>query len=153
MSLRNIVSDTLKHYVWPPQTHCLTISNMLFDNFNIYVLCTKGVCFDIRNLLSDNYRCTRILGVFCPSDFRNDFRGHSRDSKRPENWLVFYVGRITFFYYRLQYVSFVEYKSGWNPSEKFSLILRIMEYFSRSAMLSNPIRSWIFESACSEYRN
>ena len=24
----------------------------------------------------------QILGVFCPFDFKNDFRGHSRDTKR-----------------------------------------------------------------------
>jgi len=36
----------------------------------------------LTNWLSGDCRCMRILGVFCPSDFGNDFRGHSRDSKR-----------------------------------------------------------------------
>ena len=80
--LQNTVSDCPKHYVWHPQTVCLTLSNMLFDNFNTCFSCTKDMCLLITNWLSVCCGCTRNTRVFCPSDFRNDFRGHSRDSKR-----------------------------------------------------------------------
>ena len=80
--LQNTVSDCPKHYVLLPQTVCLTLSNMLFDNFNTYVFCTHGACFEITDWLSERCRHMQILGIFCPNDFQNGFRGHSRDSKR-----------------------------------------------------------------------
>ena len=82
--------DTPKHYVWPPQTHCLTISNKLFDNFNTSLSPSKPPPIALSFWPSDNYLYVWILGIFCPSDFRNHFRGHSRDSKRARNWLVFF---------------------------------------------------------------
>ena len=60
---------------------------MLFDNFNTCVSCTKHLHLEITNWPSDSYNNLQNTRIFCPSDFRNDFRRHSRDSKRPQNWL------------------------------------------------------------------
>ena len=81
-ALPDTSSDPLKHSVWPPQTVCLTLSNMLFDNFNIYISCAQTLYFATISWQSGDYGSMRILGIFCPSDFWNDFRGHSRDTKR-----------------------------------------------------------------------
>ncbi|GEM_PF-3106019 len=36
----------------------------------------------------------RNTGVFCPFDFKNDFRGHSRDSKRAIiDYIFSYAGK------------------------------------------------------------
>ena len=40
-----------------------------------------------------NCECMRNTGVFCPFDFRNDFRGHSRDSKRAIIDYIFHQSR------------------------------------------------------------
>ena len=93
LALQNTMPDTPKHYVWPPQTHCLTISNILFDNFNTSLSRTKPPLFTLSFWLSDNYDNLQNTRIFCPSDFGNDFRGHSRDSKRARNWLVFSLVR------------------------------------------------------------
>ena len=81
-ALQNTIPDTPKHYVWPPQTVCLTISNILFDNFNTPLSRSKAPYSALSSWLPDGYGKVRNTRVFCPSDFQNDFRGHSRDSKR-----------------------------------------------------------------------
>ena len=88
-ALQNTVPDTLKHYVWPPQTVCLTISNILFDNFNTTLSPSKSPHSALSFWPSDNYDKLQNTRIFCPSDFRNGFRGHSHNSKRARNWLVF----------------------------------------------------------------
>ena len=45
MVMRNVEFETLKHYVWHPQTVCLTMSDMLFDNFNTRISCMFSSCF------------------------------------------------------------------------------------------------------------
>ena len=92
-ALQNTMPDTPKHHVWPPQTHCLTISNILFDNFNTSLSPSKPPLSALSIWLSGNYNDLQNTRIFCPSDFRNGFRGHSRDSKRPRNWLVFSLVR------------------------------------------------------------
>ena len=86
-ALQNTMPDTPKHYVWPPQTVCLTISNMLFDNFNTPLSPSKSPHIALSLWSSDNYNNIQNTAIFCPSDFRNDFRGHSRDTKTAQNWL------------------------------------------------------------------
>ena len=81
-SMQNAMPDTTKHSVLPPQTHCLTMSNMLFDNINTCISPINRLYMTLSPWLSDNYRNMQNTRVFCPSDFRNGFRGHSRDSKR-----------------------------------------------------------------------
>ena len=92
-ALQNTMPDTPKHYVWPPQTVCLTISNILFDNFNTSLSRTKSPLPMLSFWPSDDYDNLQNTAIFCPSDFGNDFRGHSRDSKRARNWLVFSLVR------------------------------------------------------------
>ena len=94
--MSGIVPDTLKHYVWHPQTHCLTISNMLFDNFNTCISSAKSLYLRLTNWQPVDYVCMRILGIFCPFDFWNDFRGHSRDSKRLIIDYIFSAARQAF---------------------------------------------------------
>ena len=91
--LQNTVRDTPKHYVWHPQTVCLTISNMLFDNFNTSLSPSKPPLPVLSIWPSNDYDNLQNTAIFCPSDFGNDFRGHSRDSKRARNWLVFSLVR------------------------------------------------------------
>ena len=93
-ALPDTVPDTPKHTLWPPQTVCLTISNILFDIFNTPLSPSETLYLSLTNWLSDNYDNPQNTRIFCPSDFRNDFRGHSRNSKRPENWLVIAIRRM-----------------------------------------------------------
>ena len=101
-ALQNLVSDHPKHYVWASQTVCLTISNILFDNFNTCFSCTQLFCFVLTTWLSSDCRCMRNTRIFCPSDFGNDFRGHSRDTKRAK---IDYSFSVVWYCFSLQHAA------------------------------------------------
>ena len=73
--MRNVEFETLKHYVWHPQTVCLTVSDMLFDNFNTRISCMFSPCFVLTYWLSGEYEYMRNTRIFVRKFFRMGFGG------------------------------------------------------------------------------